>query len=95
MPFDGCAHEVLCCDSVTESNILGLFWTLPHDAFAFDKKQSLSLILSLISNQSEGSLLSCLKKLNYASDLTLDDVPSFKTCFRIINLEIILTDEGM
>ena len=72
MPFEGGYHEIIYGDRVGEYNFLSLFWNLPSDAFDYQNKQSLNQVLSLFTNKSEGSLFSCLKSLNYASDLDAD-----------------------
>ena len=95
MPFEGGENEVIYCDSVCDANSVSLFWTLPHDAYDYQNKQSLILILSLLANESEGSLLSCLKSFNYASGVTADDVCSILTPFRLISFQLLLTEEGI
>ena len=72
MPFEGGYHEIIYCDRVGDYNFISLFWNLPSDAFDFQNKQSLNQVLSLFTNKSEGSLFSCLKSLNYVSDLDAD-----------------------
>ena len=72
-----------------------ILWNFPQNKFDFQNKQSLNLILSLFANKSEGSLLDCLKSLNYASDIETDDVTSIATAFKCISLEIYLTDTGL
>ena len=72
-----------------------IFWNLPQNMFDFQNKQSLNLILSLFANESEGSLLDCLKSLNYASGIETDDVISIATAFKCISLEIYLTETGL
>ena len=72
-----------------------VFWNFPQKMFDFQNKQSLNLIFSLFANKSEGSLLDCLKSLNYASDIETDDVISIATAFKCISLSIYLTDTGL
>ena len=95
MPFEGRYHEILYCDSVCDSNTISIFWDLPQNAFDYQNKQSLNLILSLFQNQSQGSLFNCLKTLNYASEMDSDDVISISTVFKCVNLQITLTEEGL
>ena len=95
MPFDGNRDEIIYCDSVCEANSISFFWNLPQDKYDYQKKQSLNLILSLLTNQSEGGIYNCLQNLNYASDLCSDDVASISTAFKCINFEITLTEDGI
>ena len=39
--------------------------------------------------------MSCLKSLNYASELFADDVACILTPFRLINFTIMLTEDGL
>ena len=81
-------------NTYTDLNKLIVAFCLPND-FARLSKKSLNLIIKLISHKGEGSLFQCLKSYNYVSDITLDSNSCCLTAFRLISVELELTETGM
>ena len=49
----------------------------------------------MFENESEGSLLSCLKSQNYASGLVGYNEKNINTAFKCFSFEITLTEDGI
>ena len=64
---------MIAMHSVSDSNKLYLFFTLPPDIKRFQNKSSLYLIMSILRHKGQNGLYSNLKKLNLISNIELDE----------------------
>ena len=63
LPYSGKENDLIVMDSNTDLNKLCLFWMVENDWEKFGKK-GLNILDSMICHQGEGSIFSCLQKLN-------------------------------
>ncbi|KAF2078571.1 hypothetical protein CYY_000071 [Polysphondylium violaceum] len=81
---------------VKSKNTLRIEWPIPDPAYTFTNfsKHTGPIISHLLGHESLGSLLSVLKKKNYAYGLSTYAHPTSKTIFSVVN-DIDLTDTGL
>lgn len=78
----------------SDSSKLMLIWTFENDFDRFSKK-SAELYTRLIGYTGTGSLLECLKKLDYAIEISCNLSTDICTPFRCIKFELELTQTGI
>ena len=81
-------------NSNSEYNILLIVWDYENTGNV-NHTNSLILIRELLIHKGKGSLYATLMERNYISEIEMDDNREIKTAFKLLTLELTLTDTGM